>query len=156
MNITQKEQLRAREKSLKKGLNTNHLGNVRAVVSDRRGFTTIAGTTGNYTITNDPELMSWTDYYPFGMRMEGRYGSTEKYKFGFQGQEMDDEIKGEGNSVNYKYRMHDPRIGRFFAVDPLAAQYPHNSPYAFSENRVIDGLELEGLEVFLFHFDVRI
>ncbi len=42
--------------------------------------------------------------------------------------------------------MHDPRIGRFFAVDPLAPSYPHNSPYAFSENRVIDGVELEGLE----------
>jgi hypothetical protein len=42
--------------------------------------------------------------------------------------------------------MHDPRIGRFFAVDPLAAKYAYNSPYAFSENRVIDGVELEGLE----------
>jgi hypothetical protein len=42
--------------------------------------------------------------------------------------------------------MHDPRIGRFFAVDPLAAKYPWNSPYAFSENRVVDGVELEGLE----------
>jgi len=42
--------------------------------------------------------------------------------------------------------MHDPRIGRFFAVDPLAPKYPHNSPYAFSENRVIDMVELEGLE----------
>ncbi len=68
------------------------------------------------------------------------------YRYGFQGQEKDDEVKGEGNSVNYKYRMHDPRIGRFFAIDPLAPKYPHNSPYAFSENRVIDGVELEGLE----------
>ncbi|MCJ8292757.1 MAG: hypothetical protein HRT58_22415 [Crocinitomicaceae bacterium] len=42
--------------------------------------------------------------------------------------------------------MHDPRIGRFFTTDPLAAKYPHNSPYAFSENRVIDAVELEGLE----------
>ena len=42
--------------------------------------------------------------------------------------------------------MHDPRVGRFFAVDPLAPKYPHNSPYAFSENRVIDMVELEGLE----------
>jgi len=42
--------------------------------------------------------------------------------------------------------MHDTRIGRFFAVDPLAGSYPHNSPYAFSENRVIDAVELEGLE----------
>ena len=68
------------------------------------------------------------------------------YRYGYQGQEKDDEVKGEGNSVNYKYRMHDPRIGRFFAIDPLAPKYPHNSPYAFSENRVIDGVELEGLE----------
>lgn len=68
------------------------------------------------------------------------------YRYGFQGQEKDDEIKGEGNSVNYKFRMHDPRVGRFFAVDPLAAQYPHNGPYNFSENRVLDGVELEGLE----------
>ena len=61
---------------------------------------------------------------------------------------MDDEIKGiPGSSVNYKFRMHDPRAGRFFAVDPLAWQFSYNSPYAFSENRVIDGYELEGLEV---------
>ena len=66
--------------------------------------------------------------------------------FGFQNQEEDDEVKGEGNSINYKYRMHDPRIGRFFAIDPLAAKYPFYSPYAFSGNRVIDAIELEGLE----------
>jgi RHS repeat-associated protein len=64
----------------------------------------------------------------------------------FQGQESDDEIKGDGNSVNYKYRMHDPRLGRFFAIDPLAKEYPWNSPYAFSENVVINAVELEGLE----------
>ena len=53
--------------------------------------------------------------------------------------------------------MHDPRIGRFFAVDPLTKKYPWNSSYAFSENRVIDGVELEGLEhagaeVFMDHY----
>ena len=68
------------------------------------------------------------------------------YRYGFQGQEEDDEIKGEGNSINYKYRMHDPRIGRFFAVDPLSPKYPELTPYQFSSNRVIDGVELEGLE----------
>lgn len=40
------------------------------------------------------------------------------YSYGFQGQEKDDEVKGEDNSINYKFRMHDPRLGRFFAVDP--------------------------------------
>ena len=69
-----------------------------------------------------------------------------EYRYGFQGQEQDPEIKGEGNSVNYKFRMHDPRVGRFFAVDPLAPEYPFYSPYAFSGNRVLDAVELEGLE----------
>ncbi|WP_434063925.1 RHS repeat domain-containing protein [Mangrovimonas cancribranchiae] len=78
--------------------------------------------------------------------MPNRHGSVDSYRYGFQGQEKDDEIKGEGNSINYKFRMHDPRVGRFLSLDPLAPQYPHNSPYAFSENRVIDGIELEGLE----------
>ena len=80
------------------------------------------------------------------MQIAARSGSASGYRYGFQGQEKDDEVKGEGNSVNYKYRMHDPRIGRFFAVDPLSKQYPHNSPYAFSENMVIHAVELEGLE----------
>jgi hypothetical protein len=42
--------------------------------------------------------------------------------------------------------MHDPRIGRFFAVDPLSGQYPHYTPYSFSGNKVIHAIELEGLE----------
>ena len=80
------------------------------------------------------------------MLLPNRHGNTSDYRYGFQGQEKDDEIKGEGNSVNYKYRMHDPRVGRFFAVDPLTASYPHYSPYSFSGNKVINSIELEGLE----------
>ncbi len=92
------------------------------------------------------DVISYSDYYPFGSPMPGRNANSSDYRYGFQGQEMDNEIKGNGNSVNYKYRMHDPRLGRFFAVDPLAAKYPHNSPYAFSENKLIAWVELEGLE----------
>jgi hypothetical protein len=32
------------------------------------------------------------------------------------------------------------------SIDPLSGKYPHNSPYAFSENRVLDAFELEGRE----------
>lgn len=67
-------------------------------------------------------------------------------RYSFQGQEHDDEVKGKGNSINYKYRMHDPRIGRFFAIDPLAHEYPFNSAYAFGQNSVIEFIELEGAE----------
>ena len=90
------------------------------------------------------------DYYSFGMLMPERFGGGD-YRYSFQGQEADNEIKGKGNSVNYKYRMHDARLGRFFAVDPLASKYPHNSVYAFSENVVINAVELEGLERYTIH-----
>jgi RHS repeat-associated protein len=94
-----------------------------------------------------PDVLAYNDYYPFGMLVPNRHESTDSYRYGFQGQEKDDEIKGDkGNSLNYTFRMHDPRAGRFLSLDPLAPQYPHNSPYAFSENRVIDGVELEGKE----------
>ena len=104
-----------------------------------------------FHITNQAKTnynLSYNDYYPYGMLVPTRNYSNPVYRYGFQGQEKDNEIKGIGNSINYKFRMHDPRVGRFFAVDPLAKKYPWNSSYAFSENRVIDGVELEGLEFF--------
>jgi RHS repeat-associated protein len=69
-----------------------------------------------------------------------------RYRFGFNGQEKDDEIKGSGNSYEFTFRIYDPRLGRFLSIDPLSASYPWNSPYAFAENRPIDGIDLEGLE----------
>ncbi|MFB3389855.1 hypothetical protein [Flavobacterium sp. LAR06] len=77
--------------------------------------------------------------------MPTRHGQSESYRYGFQGQEKDDEIKGEGNSLNYTLRMNDPRIG-FLCDRPINGKYPWNSPYAFSENDVIANIELEGLE----------
>ena len=93
-------------------------------------------------------IRNTSDYSPFGVELDGRTVSLEGYRFGFQNQEKDDEIKGEGNSINYTFRMHDPRLGRFLSVDPIAPNYPYNSSYAFSENRVNDGVDLEGLEFF--------
>jgi hypothetical protein len=42
--------------------------------------------------------------------------------------------------------MHDPRVGRFFAVDPLFKEYPELTPYQFSSNSPIDMIEIEGME----------
>jgi hypothetical protein len=50
--------------------------------------------------------------------------------------------------VSFKYRIHDPRLGRFLSIDPLSDKYPYNSPYAFQENKLGLGIELEGLELF--------
>jgi hypothetical protein len=54
-----------------------------------------------------------TDYSPFGVELDGRTVSLDGYRYGFQNQEKDDEIKGDGNSINYTFRMHDPRLGSF-------------------------------------------
>ncbi|QYS87787.1 hypothetical protein JJC03_03745 [Flavobacterium oreochromis] len=86
------------------------------------------------------------NYYPFGSLVPNRHGYSKDYRYGFQGQEKDDELKGEGNYINFTYRGHDPRVGRFFAVDPLTKEYPHYSPYSFSGNKPIQYRELEGLE----------
>jgi RHS repeat-associated protein len=112
-----------------------------SVVSDRKLFQNTLSFT-----TFAPDVLSYSDYYPFGMLVPNRHASSNSYRYGFQGQEKDDEIKGEGNSINYTFRMHDPRVGRFFAVDPLTSKYPWYSPYQFSGNKVIQFVELEGLE----------
>ncbi len=123
---------------------SNHLGNVLAVVSDKKlGVATTSNTTIDYF---KADVQSANDYYAFGSMMNGRKYTGDGYRYGFQGQEKDDELKGEGNSCNYTYRMHDPRIGRFFAIDPLTNKYPFFSPYQFSANTPIMAVELEGLE----------
>ncbi|GIV44985.1 MAG: hypothetical protein KatS3mg035_2108 [Bacteroidia bacterium] len=116
---------------------TDWLGNVRVTYTDKKSWQQ------NKFALN---ISSSLDYYPFGSVMEGRALEITNYRFGFQGQEGDDEVYGKNNLWAYKYRLHDSRLGRFFSVDPLAGKYPYNSVYAFSENRVIDGVELEGLE----------
>jgi RHS repeat-associated protein len=68
------------------------------------------------------------------------------YLYGFGGIEKDNEIKGEGNSYNFTFRMYDPRLGRFLSVDPIGKNYPHSSPFAFAENSPIQCIDLEGLE----------
>lgn len=82
------------------------------------------------------------------MLLNNRHSSVDSdaYRYGFQGQERDDEVKGGGNSYNYTFRMYDPRIGRFFAEDPLVPQYPELTPYQFASNSPIFLNELEGLE----------
>ncbi len=67
-------------------------------------------------------------------------------RYGFNGQEKDNEISGAGNSYAFEARVHDPRLGRFLSVDPLSTSYAFNSSYAFAQNRPIDGKDLEGAE----------
>lgn len=122
----------------------DHLDNVSEVTSDRR--TPVDLGTDLLAEFFRARIVSARDFYPFGMVMPGRSFDTPAYRYGFQGQEGDGELLGEGNSVSYKYRITDSRLGRFFSIDPLTADYPWYSPYQFGGNKVLWGKELEGLE----------
>jgi RHS repeat-associated protein len=67
------------------------------------------------------------------------------YRFGFNGQEKDDEIKGMGNSIHFEFREYDSRLGRFMSIDPLSSNYPWQSPYAFAANNPIMFVDIKGL-----------
>ncbi|RXG17136.1 RHS repeat-associated protein [Leeuwenhoekiella aestuarii] len=116
----------------------DHLGNIRLSYSDSNG---------NGSINASTEILQERTYYPYGMVQKGYnsniVGTENNYKT-FQGQEVHKELGL--NWVEFKYRNYDPTIGRFFSIDPLAEDYVYNGPYNFAENRVIDGIELEGLE----------
>ena len=43
--------------------------------------------------------------------------------------------------------MHDPRVGRFFAVDPLTSQYPHYTPYSTFDNNPVLYTDPSGADV---------
>ncbi len=86
------------------------------------------------------------DYYPFGSPMQTRSWSSGAYRFGFNGKEKDDEIKGDGNFCDYGMRNYDTRIGRPFCVDMLASKYPELSPFQFFTNNPILNIDLDGLE----------
>ena len=71
------------------------------------------------------------------------------YRYGFDGMEKDDELKGAGNSYTTEFRQYDPRVGRWLSLDPLMAKFPWMSPYvAFNNTPTImsdpSGLASEG------------
>ena len=123
---------------------SNHLGNVLTTVSDRRSMVVNGSGIIQYY---ESEIVTATDYYPFGSVMLGRDFRGETNRFGFGGKETLNEAIGEGNCVDLGERFLDTRLGRLnFKTDPLAKNFPWNSPYTYAENDVIRCIDLDGLE----------
>ncbi|WP_421948529.1 RHS repeat-associated core domain-containing protein [Phaeodactylibacter xiamenensis] len=124
---------------------SNHLGNVMAVLNDRKYYKdTDADDEAEYF---DPVFMAATDYYPFGYEMPGRKYNFGDYRYGFNGKENDSD--GEFSSLthyDYGFRIYNPAIGRFLSVDPLTRSYPWYTPYQFAGNSPILFLDLDGRE----------
>ncbi|MCH2231750.1 MAG: hypothetical protein MK105_15560 [Crocinitomicaceae bacterium] len=66
------------------------------------------------------------------------------YRYGFQGYEADDEIKGERNSYTTEFRQYDSRLGRWLSIDPVVKE--HESPYAAFANNPIWFVDVNGAD----------
>lgn len=104
---------------------TDHLGNVRAVITDTK-------------VNGEADDVQYAEYYPFGMQMPGRLKVGIDYRYQYQGQyaEADDEV---GLSA-FKLRMYDARIARWISPDPYG-QYA--SPYVGMGNSP-NGVDVDG------------
>ena len=71
--------------------------------------------------------------------------SAGNYRYGFNGRENDNEVKGVGNQQDYGMRIYDPRVGRFLSVDPKFRDYPYGIPhFQFAGNTPIKFIDLDG------------
>jgi muramidase (phage lysozyme) len=69
--------------------------------------------------------------------MAGRGYSSEAYRFGFNGNEKDDEVKGDDNHLSFGDFGCDPRLGKRWNIDPLTLKYPSHSPFSvFNDNPI--------------------
>ena len=125
---------------------SNHLGNVLVTISDKKLQHTANSSTVDYYVA---DVVTANDYYPFGMQMPGRkfvQAGGDGYRYGFNGKETDNDVKGEGNQQDYGARIYDTRMGRFLSVDPLDKEYPELTPYQFASNNSITFIDRDGEE----------
>ena len=78
--------------------------------------------------------------------MSERSFSSPAYRYGFNGQEKDDEVAGSGNTNTAEYWSYDCRLGRRWNLDPKASKYPNLSSYAACSNNPILLIDPDGQE----------
>jgi len=111
---------------------------------------TYADDNGDGIVIN-AEIRREQNYYPFGLEHRGYNNTISGPKNNlktYQGQEFTDDLNL--NTHEWKFRVSDPAIGRFWQIDPLTEKYTYNSTYAFQENKLGMGTELEGSEMDFF------
>ncbi len=122
---------------------STHLGNVLVVISDKRITLCTSSVVSGY----EADVISASDYYPFGMLMSERSFSSPAYRYGFNGKEKTDEINGEGNDYDFGARIYESRLGRWLSLDPLQKKYPSLSPYNYCANSPIFFIDPDGKKI---------
>lgn len=120
----------------------DHLDNVLMTVSDRK----IRDTSQVGASRFIAQVKSATSYYPYGSSFSDRRFGSEKYDFGFQGKQRDDELKGHSNSYYFEKRMYDSRLGRWLSVDPMTKEMPNLSAYMAMSGDPINREDPDGAE----------
>jgi RHS repeat-associated protein len=87
------------------------------------------------------------------MLVPNKHGASDNYRFGFQGQEMDNELKGDGNSYDFGERLLDPRVGRWASTDNV--EKPWLSPYQFAANNPINNVDPDGNDEIHFYYKTQ-
>jgi len=121
---------------------TNHLGNVLATINDKK-----VGIGADTQLVDyyNAEVLSAQDYYSFGMLEPGRqYILGNEYRYGFNGHEKSDEIKGKGNSYTADFWEFDPRVGKRWNPDPVVKV--GETPYSAFSNNPIWLIDLKGAD----------
>ena len=102
----------------------DHLGNNKIVISS----------------TGKTEHMD--DYFPYGMPIKDTKWNRNPQTYRFGDKEFET-LMGL-NLYDFHARMHDPALGRFMSVDPMAEKYYSISPYAYCGNNPINAFDLNG------------
>ncbi len=118
---------------------TNHLGNVQAVITDKKIQVCSSG-----TVYFEADILTETDYYPFGMVMPERSYNSEGYRYGYNGKEQIAEIFGETNCISFELRVFDTRVGRFLSTDPRKSEYAWQSTYSYFKNCPVSIIDFLG------------
>jgi hypothetical protein len=120
-------------KSCKRYEYKDHLGNVRVVSNDikSRAVSTVPFTT---------KICNFANYYPYGMQQTGTAGSydlSSDYRYGYNGKEKDDEIKGEANSLDYGARILIVISYQFCSFEEVDDSFTHEKSLSGKINNVI-------------------
>ena len=105
---------------------TDHLGSTRVVSK---------GT--------DSEVQAYYNYTPFGELMQDNSGGPYKDKFSYRytGQEYD----AETGLYNYRARVYDPDLARFYSTDPARQLF---GPYTYVGNNPVKFIDPDGRTVY--------